>query len=46
MAGEFADKPQEVIMLEVTHSAAENLKGYLAQNNIDSAVRITLMQGG
>jgi len=37
---------QEVIMLEVTSSAVENLKTYLAQNNIDSAVRIALMQGG
>ncbi len=33
-------------MLEVTISAVENLKSYLAQNNIDSAVRIALMQGG
>jgi len=33
-------------MLEVTGSAAENLKSYLAQNNIESAVRIALMQGG
>ncbi|MEA2115788.1 MAG: Fe-S cluster assembly protein HesB [Thermodesulfobacteriota bacterium] len=33
-------------MLEVTGSAVENLKSYLAQNNIESAVRIALMQGG
>ncbi len=33
-------------MLEVTSSAVENLKTYLAQNNIESAVRIALMQGG
>jgi Fe-S cluster assembly iron-binding protein IscA len=33
-------------MLEVTDSAVENLKSYLAQNNIASAVRIALMQGG
>ncbi len=33
-------------MLEVTSSAVENLKSYLAQNNIESAVRIALMQGG
>ena len=33
-------------MLEVTDSAVENLKSYLAQNNIESAVRIALMQGG
>ncbi len=37
---------QEEKMLEVTGSAVENLKNYLAQNNIDSAVRIALMQGG
>jgi len=33
-------------VLEVTNSAVENLKNYLSQNNIDSAVRIALMQGG
>ena len=33
-------------MLEVTSSAVENLKNYLDQNNIDSAIRISLMQGG
>ncbi|HEB70183.1 MAG TPA: Fe-S cluster assembly protein HesB [Desulfobulbus sp.] len=33
-------------MFEVTNSAVENLKTYLAQNKIDSAVRIALMQGG
>jgi len=33
-------------MLEITSSAVENLKTYLAQNNIESAVRIALMQGG
>ncbi|MCI5145828.1 MAG: Fe-S cluster assembly protein HesB [Candidatus Electrothrix sp. AR3] len=33
-------------MLEVTSSAVENLKSYLDQNNIESAVRISLMQGG
>jgi Fe-S cluster assembly iron-binding protein IscA len=33
-------------MLEVTESAVENLKSYLSQNNIDSAVRVALMQGG
>ena len=36
----------EVIMLEVTSSAVENLKTYLADNNIESAIRISLMQGG
>ncbi|MDW7774558.1 MAG: Fe-S cluster assembly protein HesB [Desulfobulbaceae bacterium] len=33
-------------MFEVTESAVENLKSYLSQNNIDSAVRVALMQGG
>ncbi len=33
-------------MLEVTASAIENLKSYLEQNSITSAVRIALMQGG
>ena len=33
-------------MFEVTSTAVENLKSYLSQNNIDSAVRIALMQGG
>lgn len=33
-------------MFEVTAPAVENLKNYLSQNNIDSAVRIALMQGG
>jgi len=33
-------------MLEVTELAVENLKSYLSQNNIDSAVRVALMQGG
>ncbi|HHD63882.1 MAG TPA: Fe-S cluster assembly protein HesB [Desulfobulbaceae bacterium] len=33
-------------MFEVTNSAVENLKTYLSQNSIDSAVRIALMQGG
>jgi Fe-S cluster assembly iron-binding protein IscA len=33
-------------MLEVTIKAVENLKSYLSQNNIDSAVRVALMQGG
>lgn len=36
----------EDIMLEVTGSAVENLKTYLADNKIESAVRISLMQGG
>lgn len=33
-------------MFEVTDSAVSNLKSYLEQNKIDSAVRIALMQGG
>lgn len=36
----------EDVMFEVTNLAVENLKAYLSQNNIDSAVRIALMQGG
>nr|WP_028585416.1 hypothetical protein [Desulfogranum mediterraneum] len=33
-------------MFEVTESALQNLKSYLEQNKIDSAIRIALMQGG
>lgn len=33
-------------MLEVTELATKNLKDYLEQNNIDSPVRVALMQGG
>jgi len=33
-------------MFEVTQLATESLKTYLEQNNIDSAVRVALMQGG
>ncbi|MCK5339667.1 MAG: Fe-S cluster assembly protein HesB [Desulfobulbaceae bacterium] len=33
-------------MLEVTDLAISNLKSYMEQNSIDSAVRIALMQGG
>ena len=33
-------------MFEVTESALKNLKSYMEQNSIDSAVRIALMQGG
>nr|WP_028580416.1 hypothetical protein [Desulfogranum japonicum] len=33
-------------MFEVTTTAIDNLKSYFEQNNIDSAVRISLMQGG
>ena len=33
-------------MLEVTALAIENLKNYLEQNNISSAIRVALMQGG
>ncbi len=33
-------------MFEVTGSAITNLKTYLSQNNIESAVRIALVQGG
>ena len=33
-------------MFEVTELATENLKSYLEQNNIDSALRVAIMQGG
>ncbi len=33
-------------MFEVTPVAVNNLKAYLEQNKISSAVRIALMQGG
>ncbi len=33
-------------MFEVTDLAINNLKTYLEQNKISSAVRIALMQGG
>jgi iron-sulfur cluster assembly protein len=33
-------------MLEVTDLAVTKLKAYLDDNNIDSAVRVALMQGG
>jgi iron-sulfur cluster assembly accessory protein len=33
-------------MLEVTESAASNVKEYLKQQNIDSAIRVTMMSGG
>ena len=33
-------------MFEVTEVAVNNLKAYLEQNTISSAIRIALMQGG
>jgi Fe-S cluster assembly iron-binding protein IscA len=33
-------------MLEVTELAITNLKSYMAQNNVESALRVALMQGG
>ena len=33
-------------MLEVTEAAVKNVKEYMSQQNIDSAVRITMMSGG
>ena len=33
-------------MFEVTDLAIKNLKAYMEQNSIDSAIRIALMQGG
>jgi Fe-S cluster assembly iron-binding protein IscA len=33
-------------MLEVTELAQKNLKEYLEQHNIDSPIRVAVMQGG
>lgn len=33
-------------MVEVTEMATKNLKQYMQQNNVNSALRIALMQGG
>ncbi|MBU0674870.1 MAG: Fe-S cluster assembly protein HesB [Proteobacteria bacterium] len=33
-------------MLEVTETAITNLKAYMEQNSVDSALRVALMQGG
>ena len=33
-------------MLEVTELAEVKLKAYMEDNNIDSSVRVALMQGG
>ena len=33
-------------MLEITESAVTNLKSYMEENKIDSALRVALMQGG
>ena len=33
-------------MFEVTESATQNLKSYMEQNNIESALRIAIMSGG
>jgi hypothetical protein len=35
-----------LVMFEVTELATQNLKTYMEQNNIDSALRISLMSGG
>lgn len=37
---------EESEMLEVTELAINNLKTYMEQNNVDSALRVALMQGG
>ncbi len=42
----FHNNFQEVFMLEVSDLAVDKLKEYTAQNNIDSAIRVALMQGG
>jgi len=33
-------------MLEVTDLAVKNLKAYMQENNIDSSLRVAVMQGG
>jgi len=33
-------------MFEVTEIATQNLKSYMEQNNIDSALRVAIMGGG
>jgi hypothetical protein len=33
-------------MLEVTELATQNLKSYMDQNNIESALRVAIMGGG
>jgi len=33
-------------MFEVTDLATQNLKSYMEQNNIDSALRVAIMGGG
>ncbi len=33
-------------MFEVTELATQNLKSYMDQNNIDSALRVAIMGGG
>ncbi len=33
-------------MIEVTPAAMQKIKDYLSQNNIESGIRVTLMEGG
>jgi Fe-S cluster assembly iron-binding protein IscA len=33
-------------MVEVTEQAIKNLKTYMQENNIDSPLRVAMMQGG
>ncbi len=33
-------------MIEVTELASEKLKAYLEENNLDSPIRVAMMQGG
>ena len=35
-----------LVMFEVTELATQNLKSYMEQNNIDSALRVAIMGGG
>ena len=41
-------KQKEIVMADfsITDTAADKLKDYLTQNNIDSPLRVALMQGG
>jgi hypothetical protein len=34
------------MMFEVTELATQNLKSYMEQNNIESALRVAIMGGG
>ena len=40
------NKQGVLVMFEVTDLATQNLKSYMEQNKIDSALRVALMSGG